>query len=836
MSSESTPTAPQPQKVRKNRGFLGKIRLLCLWVILLGLILLQAQVFPHLVWLGLHFGAWRRDISLQMGDVEARLFEPVVLKDVVCIQTSKTGASSRVEVSRVRLWPMWHNALPKPLSTWIGKIKSDPAIPRSGSDALLQQIELDGVAATLHFYDEHTKDIPATLSDWLRGKFAATDFKPGKITVRDATLHILHHDKQLKLEGARLTLDDLEPGSFRCQNASIQTPWFSKSFRSLGARTTLENSPSVRATFSGMTLSPELRFDTLGVDLDGLADGKINISADVTAFGGKVSAQGESVAKGREMNLEIGGSFSKIQIASLSNFFTLSDATGGVIKEGNFTFRGNPRHSNDGELYVRILADNFQWETRQWDSLVLGLSLRDGRLNVPTLELRQGDNQLNLSGTLAIPRAGIPWWRQQFDLKVDAELRNLTNLSALLLPEFKYAAGQLFARGAVNCTGSADGKKPEYGGQLILSGSNLTWRTAPLDVLQAALIFRGEELQIISAQFLHGTDFLRATGVLNLLNLPDYRGEIRATVADLTVYQALLAPPIMPVPLAGGGSFEWSGKNSTAGHEGKFNIQLKEFHTLDGRATLPLDADLVGTYGKERMDFSKFALSGKTTSLTANVGITPKALHLQQIKLNHGSYTALEGEALLALDLWQQWPNVTFNDLISEETVNKIQLKANNLDIHEMAKLTGAAWPVQGVVNGSAQADGTLKAFVLGGGFTISKGLIPFGTKEPAREVEAELTLDKTALKITKCAGLHEADAFTLDGTVDLTNLRAPGLALKGEIRTGETITPVEYSGTLAQPEMKLVVRPDPVPPPTPEATTPPAVEAVPSAKAAPTN
>jgi len=828
VSSDSTTPAA---KVRKKRGFLGKIRLLLLWIILLLLILLQAPVLPHIVWLGLHFEAWRRDVSLQIGSVEARLFEPIVLKNVVCAKASKTGTTTNTAIERVRLWPLWHNALPKPLSTWIGKIKADPSSPRNLSDAPLQQIELDGVTATFHFYDKATTDAPITFNDWFRSKFDSRDFNPGKICINDAVIELIHRDKQLKLEGVHITLDDLEPGAFRCHSAAVQTPWFSKTFRTLEARTTLDNSEIPRATLSKMALSPELSFDTLSLDLIGLPDGKIKVEADLTAFGGKVYAQGESIAKAQGLNMEIGGSFSTIQIASLANFFALSDAAGGVIKEGNFTFRGNPNQSDDGDLSVRVLADNFQWETRQWDSLILGLSLKEGRLDVPELVLRQGDNQLNLTGTMAIPRAGIPWWRQQFDLKVDAELRNLTNLSALLLPDFKYAAGQLFVRGAVNCTGSADGKKTQYGGQMILNGSNLTWRTAPLDVLHASLIFRGEELQIISTRFSHGADSLWATGAVNLLNPPEYRGEIRADVADLTIYNALIEP-VMPVLFAGGGNFEWTGSSSASGHEGKFNIHLKDVRAMDGRATLPLNADMTGTYGKERMDFSKFALSGKTASLEANVGITPKALHLQQIKLNHGSYTALEGEALLALDLWQQWPKVTFSDLLSEDTVNKIQLKATNADLHEIAKLTGIAWPVHGVINGSIQADGTLKAFVLGGGFTISKGLIPFGAKEPAREVEAELALDKITLNIIRCTGLHEADAFTLSGPVNLNNLRAPALALKGDLRTGDKVTTVEFGGTLAHPEMKLILQPEPsAPPATPETPTT-AVEAVPTTKA----
>ena len=135
-------------------------------------------------------------------------------------------------------------------------------------------------------------------------------------------------------------------------------------------------------------------------------------------------------------------------------------------------------------------ATNFQWESRQWDSLTFGGSLMDRRLQVSKLNLHQGHNQLNLSGEMALPMPGVQWWHNEFTCDLSAKIENMTELSALLLPEFKFAAGK------ATIDGSIRGRNKQFNGQLIVSGSRLTWRNAPIENLHAAVKLEGNECQI----------------------------------------------------------------------------------------------------------------------------------------------------------------------------------------------------------------------------------------------------------------------------------------------------------------------------------------------------
>jgi hypothetical protein len=113
---------------------------------------------------------------------------------------------------------------------------------------------------------------------------------------------------------------------------------------------------------------------------------------------------------------------------------------------------------------LRLTAVNFQWESRQWDSLTLGATLMNRHLQIPELQLWQGKNHLALSGDLRLPDAGRAWWQSEFTCNIAAKIETLTELSALLLPEFKYAAGR------------ATGELARFVGRTSNSTASSSWR------------------------------------------------------------------------------------------------------------------------------------------------------------------------------------------------------------------------------------------------------------------------------------------------------------------------------------------------------------------------
>ena len=106
------------------------------------------------------------------------------------------------------------------------------------------------------------------------------------------------------------------------------------------------------------------------------------------------------------------------------------------------------------------------------------------------------------------------------------------------------------------------------------------FRSAPLDEFQAAIKLQGNEIQVTNAEFVHGTDFLRGRGVVNILGEKRYWGEVRASVADLSLYSAFLQPPLSPQAFGGGFDAELVGRWHRGAHSGAFKLTLNRIRPL----------------------------------------------------------------------------------------------------------------------------------------------------------------------------------------------------------------------------------------------------------------
>ncbi len=795
-------------KARKKRSFLGKLRLWFLWLVLLVCIAIQAPVFPHLVNGFIHLESWRRGVNVSVGAVEGTLFEPIVLRDSVWSYASPTGATTRLEIRRVRGWFAWSNIFPPSAASWIraGATKLG-AVPIGNNGAWWQRLELDGVSAKLELPQGEAVVVPATSKLFSLELGGGCLSAPLFVDLRDADVMLQRGEEFVRARDLKFITSTIQPGTLVAGQLTVKTALFTKSFREVRGRTNLDGS---RITAVGLHLAPELTVKTFSVSLEKLAKGEIRWETELDAFGGNLVAQADSTPNGKDLRVSVNSAFKSINLATLSTFLGLSDAAGGVIREGTFVFHGSPRDVTLGDSRVRLEADRVQWESRQWDSLVLGLSVVDQRLVVPECKLKQGDNQLSLSGTLAMPQPGTIWWELPFDLKIDASIRNLTEFSALLMPDFTYTAGELFLRGSVSGSGVKGSSRPSYDGQIIMNGKGVKWRTALLDQLTGALVFSGREMQIVNAQFDNNDDFLRANGVVSL-DAGGFDGRVRLSVSDLRTYGALLGPPILPTPIAGSATLSWAGKWIGDQRKGAFTAKLGRFHLIGSNATHPVDAELSGTIEREQMLFDKFIVSQNGTTLTAAVGIGPSLVNLSGIRLQKNGETWLQGDALLPLDLWQRWPDVTFTALLNDDTVGRIQLTAKNLRLAETALLTGFEWPLGGVLNGTLTADGALKSVKLGGSLALTNGKIPLDWKgRLITETTANFTLDGKTVTLEKAEGRHADGAYSVAGTLSLENMRAPVVnatgtgTIKDQPFTLKATGPVGEAQVIIQPSTPL--------------------------------
>jgi len=756
-SLSSTPTRETPAHERSRaRRRLRPLRLILFLLVIAVAALFEPNTFRFLAGQLIRFEAWRSGVTARIGGMDGSLLEPLTVRNSVWIYESSTGPVTRVEITAATAEFSWRNLLPRSSGRWFRRLTIN------GLTGKIQfPLEAAGTPAS-------TPSLPLTLPH-LGGHWMPA---PERIEARGVDFIFQSNADYVRLADTEFTLSNVEAGTIRAGQIAIKQPWLNRTFRDVRGTTAIQDA---KVEVANLTLEPGVEVRGFSAELDDLARGRLNLDMRLAAFGGSIRVSARTLSPERPFGFEATGTFSQIGVAKLATFLGVSDAAGGTIKEGKFTFRGPPQQVAKATASLRLEATNFQWNSRQWDALVLGATLMDGRVQIPELALAQGHNRLNLTGEMPLPTPGVAWWQSEFSVNIAAKIDNLTELSALMLPEFQFAAGK------ADIDGSIRGKDQQFNGQLIVSGSKLVWHNAPIEELHAGVKLNGNEFQITNLSLFNNGDYLRGHGVVNIIGDKQYWGEIRASIEDLDKYAALLEKPIVPEPLAGGAIIDWSGEGSAKGHSGKFSARLRKLRSLGTTAALlhPINADLDGTYAPGTMQFSRFLLSDDHSSFTANVGVGNKALSLQGIKLYHKQALWLEGDALLPLDVWNAWPNTTLAKLLDDQTVSKINLTAYNLGLREASLLTGWKFPIEGIVLGNLVAEGPLTGLKTSGKLTLSKAQIPLGWSGDAlTQMEGEVTFDGQTMQVKKWTTRHPSGLYSATGQLDFPNLRDPSLNL----------------------------------------------------------
>lgn len=724
------------------------------------------QVFQTFAGWAVKAEAWRRGGRIQIERIEGSLWEPVIFVHTYAHFEMPTGAVTRVEVARAEAQFSWQSLFHRNGERWF------------------QRLSLRGVEGKVSIPLDEAVPVETKASrPWLPLPQSSTSLLPAAIDAQEIDFVFQSGTDYVRVEDASFAASTTQAGEMSVPRLTINQPWLRRTFRNVRGKTAIQDE---RFAFADVELEKGVKIRGMTISASPLARGELDIEANIAAFDGTLSVDAATRPTDRGVVFESAGNFGQINIAKLASFLALSDAAGGVIKDGKFTFRGPPRDLAKAQASLRFDAVNFQWETRQWDSLTLGLVLMDRRVQVPQLDLRQGKNELHLSGELALPGPDQQWWQGDFNTTVNAKIENLTDLSALLLPEFKYAAGRATIEGSIR------GRGEEFNGQLLVSGERITWRNAPIETLHAAVKLNGKEVQVANVELVNGDDLLRGRGLVKFSNPPVYWGEFRVAVEDLKTYAAFLQKPVLPEPLAGGAIIDWTGEGSSSGHSGKFQARLRRVRSLGALAQQlhPINADLAATYGADTMQFSRFSLSDEDSVFTANVAVGGNALHLQDLQFVCRGVTQLEGSALLPLDVWQKWPDVAFAQLLTPDVVSRVQLMARQLDLAAASRLTGWKFPLAGLVDGTFSADGPIKALKLGGNLKLVQGRIPLNwNADLIDQATAQFSFRDNAVVLDQFVGKHRLGDLQLGGEIQLTDLANPTLQLT--LRTKESTVPL---------------------------------------------
>jgi hypothetical protein len=721
--------------------------------------------------------AWRYGFNLSIGDMKGSVAEPVWLYKVKLTHDSPSGAATLLEIDSAHTEFAWKHLF------W----RRDRPFWSS--------LSLDGLNGIIevHMTGERAKAAPSASSPFSPLHLPASVrppplVLPASLSITKGTVAIRQGANSVLMQDIDLAASEDSTGHLTIGALSVHEPWMVGLFSNCTGSLGLHESQLV---LWDMKLADSVSIASASADLPALLHGRLQMQFELAAFSGKI--QGELSSGEEHLQFDSDGTFSHISVKQLAAFFG-QDADGSIT-EGKFTFHGSPHDLTKTTFTTYFRAGDFRWGARSWNSLVAGATYVDHQLRIPELELQQAHNTLSLKGEMGLPEDWKKWWKTDFNFNVNAKIDNLSDLSALLGPGFGDIFGQLTVDGLVS------GENSSFNGQLIVSGSHLSFRKAPLDKLEAAIKVHGNEVELTNAEFTHGDDFLRAQGVVNILGEKRYWGEVKASVADLSLYSSFLQPPIAPAPLSGGLMLDWSGDGARNAHSGAFTVKLKNVRPLVAKSEVatwqPIDLTAEGSYSPGNIYLRDLVFGNGQTTVSSRVTANESSLTLQGLKLQHGKATWLSGDAQAPLNVWAAWLNRSAASWWNFDSPCKLDLKFDRLSIADALLLAGKQQPFEGEITGALKSDGTLAKLSANGHLAIKNGgaTLPVGV---LKTVNAGLDFSGSQATLPNASGELNGMAWKAAGTVAGPDVRAAVLGLGVKVAAAPIDFGPGISGTAA--------------------------------------
>ena len=723
-------------------------------------------VFRFTLWALLHEEVVRQGGRLRVTVQEGSLWEPVVLSDIQLSMVSPDGGRFRFRAKRC---------------TIEGTIR--PLLSGVWNWRFLDRLELRGGVVDWDLGGGPNGGAgDAELWPWEGMRLGRVLQLPPPVTL-DLELQdvrIRSADWSVKVESLAAVVSEVAPGAVKMAKLDLAVGSWTRSFREVAGKTAIQGE-SLKV--GQVALMDGLRIESLSASPSKSGGGGLfDLELEVQAFGGDIRLVAQVGTPSSEIPLEASGTFAKLGVAPLAAFLNFTEAAGGSLVAGKFSFRGQPSMPERATASLRMEARNFQWESRQWDELVVGATLLERRIQVPEFSLKQGPNQLQLHGDMQWPGKEAPWWKSDFGVNLTARVENLTELSALLLPEFKYVAGGLTVDGAVRSQGGV------LGGALIVSGAHMTWRNAPVEELHAAVKLQGTEVQVLNVELAQGLDWVRGKGSIQVGQTWSYQGELHGNVRDLGRYAALLQPPVDLDPYAGDVELDWFGQGGRGGHEGRVLArfsQLRPFHPQPAWRN-PVSGEVAGNYNNQGFQIESLVLGDGDIRLRSELKMDRQKVQILNLSVQQGERTSLTGSALLPREWVDQWPNLSLPSLLKSASPFECNLEAKQLDLALLGRLPETPDGLEGVLDGRWQVKGNLSDLSGSGNLSLRNGTI--GVADGfLHSAAADFSWDSRVLRARNLSWVSASGTYT--GTASLEwKPGAPAPAIEASISCPDAV------------------------------------------------
>ncbi len=583
---------------------------------------------------------------------------------------------------------------------------------------------------------------------------------PDNFHIDRADLDFATPEFALTLRQLLLSASAIESGKFSAREVTLRSAIFRRTFLDLRGATAWEGH---RLTIAGLPLVRGLDLETLTLDLSRLARKRLGLDLQLDAYGGgvRISLQQRAGHKGV---LEAAGSASNVSLAQIASALGFVEPISGRLHAAKFTFRGNPGQFLDGTASVWMELTDFAWRVRRADSVMLGATYYDRRLEVEQLYVRQHENQLTINGELRWPKKGQRWTELPFRGQLNATIPDLNSFAKL----FGASTGDF--SGALVAEGNLDALTTEARGRLELHGKGASYREVALDSLGAALELRGSELTLEKFEARHGQDFLRGEGEIDLHSPHRFSGRITGAINDLAAYAPLLPAEFPHGRIAGGATFDWQGDGTLKANSGTMQFYAHGLQLPFAPLRMPLDITLEGSYSPQDVFFRTFQVGNDRVWLGGFLMLGSNFIELQSIRLTLDGAPRITGTVFLPLSARRWWATRRFLDGLDPKQKSDVDLVISHLDLQKLGAALGETLPVSGVLDGRLAAFGSLGELQLTGGGRLAS----FGGGSPDDLVTFDAWYGQGRAQVSAAAFFGKSAPLHLDASIPLRLEKKP--------------------------------------------------------------
>jgi hypothetical protein len=331
------------------------------------------------------------------------------------------------------------------------------------------------------------------------------------------------------------------------------------------------------------------------------------------------------------------------------------------------------------------------------DSAQGSLNGSDDILGLDRFSLRRNQNELSVRGRYKLPAEVGKAASQPAELDVA--------LNAPELGDFWLAESQNRLSGPLQMNAQIEWKQETANGQFSISGSNLKMRDLVFRQLNTQCSISNNVVYLNDCRAsLNDSDFLNATGKLNLRRPYRYNGKVSASVTNLSTLQPLLRTFGNQSELAGSVTLDWEGNGDA--EISKSSGSLK-FVLEKGRygSTQALRANIDASYSPEGLDVPIIFFASGNTDFQAVAQAKGETLEITRIQLDQGPARFASGYVSFPL----VWRNLGTNAATIPSSGKVFAtIQSENLDLKKLFSDLGIKAGTSGTLNARLDAEGTI--------------------------------------------------------------------------------------------------------------------------------